>query len=253
MILAVDIGNSDIVWGIYRAGQWLPEWRHPSSDYLNLQKTLDKKIEESEVALDQLQQVVLSSVVPGITPFMLDMIERYTHREPVVMGPELYKKIDFEIDNPWEIGSDLVANALAGFELVRDYCVVIDFGTALTFTCVSDTGHILGVSIAPGLKTAMNALFYNTAQLPQVPLEIPPSAIGKNTAHALQSGIMLGYVGLVKELLERLRADIGHDFKVIATGGLARFMTPLHEYFDILDAQLTLDGIRIVGEKVSGG
>ncbi|MCI4670752.1 MAG: type III pantothenate kinase [Bacteroidia bacterium] len=249
MILAIDIGNSDIVWGIYRAGQWLPEWRHPSSDYLKVEETLKKKIEETEVDFSQLSRVVLSSVVPGITPFMLDVIRRYTQRDPLLMGPDLYQQMELEIDNPWEIGSDLVANALAGYELTKDYCVVIDFGTALTFTCVSDTGYVLGVSIAPGLKTAMNALFYNTAQLPQVPLEIPPNSLGKNTAHALQSGIMLGYVGLVKELLARFREDIGHDFKVLATGGLARFMTPLHSYFDMMDPMLTLDGLRLVAER----
>lgn len=249
MTLAIDIGNSDIVWGIYRAGQWLPEWRHPSSDYLRVEETLKAKLEETEVNLSAIEKVVLSSVVPGITPFMRDLLSRYVTREPIVMGPKLYQRLGLEIDNPWEIGSDLVANALAGYELVRGYCVVIDFGTALTFTCVSDTGYVLGVSIAPGLKTAMNALFYNTAQLPQVPLEIPPNSLGKNTAHALQSGIMLGYVGLVKELLIRFREDIGHDFKVIATGGLARFMTPLHEYFDIMDPMLTLDGLRLIAER----
>ncbi|MEO0897302.1 MAG: type III pantothenate kinase [Bacteroidota bacterium] len=249
MILAIDVGNSDIVWGIYRAGHWLPEWRHPSSDYLNTEKTIRKKMEESEIDFSELQRVVLSSVVPGITPYIIDLVRRITHRNPLVMGPELYQQIGMEIDNPWEIGSDLVANAISGFEIAQDYCVVVDFGTALTFTCVSDNGHIMGVSIAPGLKTAMNSLSLNTAQLPQVPLEIPPNALGKNTAHALQAGIMLGYVGLVKELLMLIERDMGHPIKVLATGGLARFMTPLHERFDLMDPMLTLEGLRLVAER----
>ncbi|MEL6731070.1 MAG: type III pantothenate kinase [Bacteroidota bacterium] len=250
-LLAVDIGNSDIVFGLHDGTNWLPQWRHPSSDYLHTVQTIEQRSRETGINLSSMEHVIFSSVVPGISPFVLDLVRQHTQREPLVMGPELYLQADIHIDNPWEIGSDLVANAIAGFTHTQSHCVVVDFGTALTFTIVDHTGHIMGVTIAPGLKTAMNSLFMNTAQLPQVPLEFPPSALGKTTAHALQSGIMLGYVGLVKEILGQIRKDTGKPFKTLATGGLSNVMTPLHDFFDHIDLNLTLDGLRFIAHRVS--
>ncbi|MEL6131781.1 MAG: type III pantothenate kinase [Bacteroidota bacterium] len=249
-LLAIDIGNSDIVFGLHDGKKWLPQWRHPSSDYLSTLQTVTQRSRETGIQLQAVDQVIFSSVVPGISPFVLELVRQQTQKEPWVMGPELYLQADIHIDNPWEIGADLVANAVAGFTRVQSYCVIVDFGTALTFTVVDDTGHIMGVSIAPGLKTAMNSLSLNTAQLPQVPLEFPPSAMGKTTAHALQSGIMLGYVGLVKEILAHIKKDLGNHFQTLATGGLSRILTPLHGHFDHIDPNLTLEGLRIIADRV---
>lgn len=193
----------------------------------------------------------MSSVVPGVSPAVKTMLEKLTGLKVVVIGPDIFRKMKMGIDNPDEIGSDLVANAVAAYGRFSQAAIVVDFGTALTFTTVSDQGEILGVAIAPGLKTAMLALFSNTAQLPVVPLELPESAIGKNTAHALQAGILLGYVGLINELIDRIQSELPSKAKVVATGGLSSVLAPLKSRFDEVDPMLTLDGLRQIAEKYS--
>lgn len=253
MLLAIDIGNSDIVLGWHDGLAWTHLFRHPVDQYVSLEASLQAYLRTEGLAWDQVSQLVLSSVVPGITPTVRTILERMSGRAPFVLGPALFEQMGMGIDNTAEIGSDLVANAVAGYTRFGAACIVVDFGTALTFTMVSGEGRILGVSIAPGLGTAMRALSYNTAQLPQVPLEFPPSAIGKNTPHALQAGIMLGYVGLIKELLDRIQAEMGQPAKVVATGGLSQKLAPLADRFDVIDPHLTLEGIRLIGQRFSAG
>jgi len=208
-------------------------------------------MQEQRMSWSHITQVVVSSVVPGITPTVYQRLERLWGRSPLRLGPSVFEQLDLGIEHTAEIGADLVANAVAGYTYFGVGCIVVDFGTALTFTVVGDQGHLRGVTIAPGLGTAMRALSHSTAQLPQVPLELPPSAIGTSTPHALQAGIMLGYVGLVKELLSQMKAELGQPVKVVATGGLSRKLTPLAEYFDRIDPWLTLEGIRLIGQKVA--
>ena len=248
MLLAVDIGNTDIVFGIYDE-TWLYQWRHPSSEFVTADRTLISKAAETNLDLTKIDRVVLSSVVPNATEKVKELLTDKLGKEPFTLGPDLFSRISMGIKNPAEIGSDLVANAFAAYQKFQQACVVVDFGTALTFTTISQDGEILGVAIAPGLKTAMNALFSNTAQLAMVPLEIPKSALGKDTPHALQAGILLGYVGLVKELLDRISDELKMPIKVAATGGLSSVLTPLHDRFDIIDKMLTLDGLRLLEEK----
>ena len=169
-------------------------------------------------------------------------------REPITLGPNVYPQLPIEVLNPYEIGSDLVANALAAHLKYKQTCVVVDFGTALTFTTVSREGKILGVSITPGLRTAIKALSQNTAKLFDVPLEMPQSALGRNTVTAIQSGILFGYEGLVKNMIAKLREELGEDCPAIATGGLSSVITPLKNFFHSVDPNLTLDGLRMVGE-----
>ena len=251
MLLAIDLGNSDIVFGWYQNGRWTHQLRHPVSDYVTVEPALVQYMNEQQLSWEDTSQLVLSSVVPGISPTVRNTLYRLSGQQPFTLGPELFEQMGMGIDNTAEIGSDLVANAVAGYAHFGSACIVVDFGTALTFTVVSDEGKILGVSIAPGLGTAMRALSYNTAQLPQVPLILPESAIGKNTPHALQAGIMIGYVGLVKELLDRISAELEGPVKVVATGGLSRQLTPLQERFDAIDPLLTLEGIRLIATRFS--
>ncbi|MDX2246544.1 MAG: type III pantothenate kinase [Bacteroidia bacterium] len=249
MLLVTDIGNSDIVFGVWEEGHWLYQWRHASSRYLSTGAALQKYAEEAGINLRDFSQVIMSSVVPGVSPAVKTALGKLTGSPVTVIGPEIFRRMDMRIDNPDEIGSDLVANAVAAYSRFSQAAIVVDFGTALTFTTVSDRGEILGVAIAPGLKTAMQALFFNTAQLPVVPLELPTSAIGKNTAHALQAGILMGYVGLVNELLDRIQAELPTKAKVLATGGLSSVLAPLKSRFDEVDPMLTLDGLRLIAEK----
>jgi type III pantothenate kinase len=176
------------------------------------------------------------------------MLVELFHSQPLIIGPEVYPKLQLAIDRPHEIGTDLVANAVAGYAKCQTTCIIVDFGTALTFTTVAKTGQILGVAIAPGLKTAMYSLFKSTAQLPVVPLEVPESAIGKNTAHALQAGVLLGYIGLVETLVGRIQKELNEKCYVVATGGLSSIIPELRTVFDEIDPNLTLDGLRIMAE-----
>ena len=168
-----------------------------------------------------------------------------------MVGPDIYSGLEIAIDHPHEIGADLIANAVAAHaRYPQKNCIVVDFGTALTFTTVSASGQILGVAILPGLKTAVKALFTDTAQLPEVPLKLPDSAIGKNTVHAIQAGILLGYEGLVKSMIRRIEAELGGDCVAVATGGLSSIIATLEGEFVEIDRSLTLNGLRLIGEKV---
>ncbi|HMQ49675.1 MAG TPA: type III pantothenate kinase [Saprospiraceae bacterium] len=254
MLLAIDIGNSNVVLGIHHEDNWRYVWRLPTthspdaSFYYLLE--IRNLLLEGSLTLDDIDRVVLSSVVPDLSPVFYKIMQELFQFPPIVVGPTIYPLLDLQIANPNELGTDLYANALAALKLYRSNCIVVDFGTALTFTIVNKTGQLLGVSIAPGLKTAVYSLFQKTAQLPEVPLTFPPTALGKDTIHAIQSGVLIGYVGLVKHLLEELRKELGHDYQAIATGGLVSILEPLHSEFHAIEPLLTLHGLRIIGEAL---
>lgn len=251
MILIFDIGNSDITIGLWNGHQWAHLWRTPSKieqpELFYGIKVRDYFL-ESQVRADQVSHIVLSSVVPGLTAKIKNVISTIFNKEPFTVGPPIYPKIPLEILNPYEIGTDLVANAAAAFARFHQTCVVVDFGTALTFTTVSGQGKILGVSIAPGLKTAIRSLSQNTAKLFDVPLEIPPSALGTTTITAIQSGIIGGYEGLVRNVVTKIRQELNEECPAIATGGLSSIITPLKEFFFAVEPNLTLDGLRVIFE-----
>lgn len=251
-LLAVDTGNSDTVFGLFENKNCLFQWRITTSwqasvaDYGMFLRT---SLMEAAIKLQDIQTVVYSSVVPAVTPIILQMLSTLFHEEVIVLEPKIYDSLPIKPVNKHEIGADLVANATAAYSRYQKECIVVDFGTALTFTTVATDGTLVGVAIAPGLKTALRALVQNTAQLPEVPLEIPTSALGKNTTQALQAGILLGYTGLVKELIAQIKKELQSPHcPVIATGGLAFVMKPLADVFTEIDVNLTLDGLRIIGE-----
>lgn len=253
MLLAVDVGNTDTVFGLHKNNAWQHIWRTPSradQPAAQYEQLLRLWLLEANLSFGELRTAVISSVVPGLTPTLRDMLAHLVGAAPVVVGPTIYPLLPLEILRPYEIGTDLVANALAAYTRYRRNCVVVDFGTALTFTTVSAAGKILGVAIAPGLKTAIRALFANTAQLPEVPIELPKSVLGLSTTHAIQAGVVLGYEGMVRFLLQRIRAEIGDDCVAVATGGLSGAIPTLHGEFIDVAPSLTLDGIRLVGEAV---
>jgi type III pantothenate kinase len=254
MQLIIDIGNSNVVIGIFKENQWLHTWRLPTmrdeEALLFYEMRLTDYLLEADFSPKWIDQVVVSSVVPDLKDVFSSLSIRVFRQEAVVVGPDIYPQIALQIDRPDEIGTDLLANAIAAKDLYQCDAIVVDFGTALTFTTVTKQGHILGVAIAPGLKTAISALYDSTAQLPEVPLELPDSPVGKNTVHAIQSGILIGYVGLVRHMLYRIREEVGKDYKAIATGGLAAILHPLKAEFDIVAPFLTLDGLRIIGTYV---
>jgi len=253
MLLAVDVGNTDTVFGFYsyQSESWIAPLRtrslaeEPAAHYEN---KLRLHLLEAAIALNDIETLVLSCVVPALLPTLRIMLTRLFGKTPTVVGPDVYPHLTVQIDHPHEIGSDLVANAVAAFVKYGRNAVIVDFGTALTFTTVSADGKILGVAIAPGLKTAVKALFANTAQLPEVPLVLPESAIGKNTTHAIQAGILMGYEGLVRGMITRIRRELDGDCVALATGGLSSIIETLNGEFVEINKNLTLEGLKFIGE-----
>ena len=250
MLLAIDIGNSNIVLGLYQSGNWNHIWRittDTTQGESHFKKELEMLLEQEAISTTAMEIVVLSSVVPVLGPIWASLLEDIFGRVPIIVGPSTYPLLELDIERPSEIGTDLVANAVAAHDSYKRGCIVVDFGTALTFTTVDPQGKILGVAIAPGLLTAVKALFGNTAQLPEVPLELPKSVIGRNTVQAIQNGILWGYVGLVRQLISKTRDELGADYIAVATGGLSSILHPLREDFQEIRPNLTLDGLRIIG------
>lgn len=258
MLLVIDVGNTNICGGIYedsRGGSLAHTLRihtvpkKTEDEYSTIFKAI---LLDRGIAPSYISEVVLSSVVPSLTEAIIVMCERLFGCAPIVLGPGIYERLPLSIPSPYEIGADLVADALAAWRKTGGASIVVDFGTALTFTCVGHESNILGVAIAPGLGTAVNALSRDTAQLPFVQLDAPPSAIGTNTILAIQAGVIHGYIGLVEHMIGKMKAEVGGEVQVIATGGLSKTVAGLTNVFDAIDPDLTLDGLAYVAEYVSG-
>lgn len=255
MILAIDIGNSNIVIGLYKGEAWTNTFRYETREVqpsFYYETALRNILLEWGVSYSEVKSTVLSSVVPDLNDVISEAVLNVTGLDPLLISPEVIKNLDMPVPRPYEIGSDLVANAYAVIKKYSTDAIIVDFGTALTFTVVGRAEGIRGVTIAPGLKTAIGALSDHTALLPTVPLNMPPSAIGHDTVTAIQSGVMWGYVGLVKELISRIKAEEPYELKVIATGGLSSVLEPLSPVFDITDKMLTLEGMRQICQYVTG-
>ncbi|MBL6447393.1 type III pantothenate kinase [Fulvivirga sp. 29W222] len=243
MLLAADIGNTNVVFGLYKEGQWQEVWRIDTKDEAQgkLYHSLNKHVKHP----DQVSDIVISSVVPFFTPMLTKQLEQKFGVIPYIIGPQSYNPLPLEVLSPEQIGTDLVADATAAYHMFNDDCMVVDFGTALTFIVVADK-KIKGVNIAPGLKTAMKALAGNAVKLQEIPLKLPGSVIGVDTTTAIQSGILWGYVGLVEKMIERIENELSSELKIVATGGLSKVLKPLHDQFDAVEPYLTLDGMRLI-------
>lgn len=253
MLLVIDVGNTNIVGGVYRDGRLVETLRihtvpkKTEDEYATIFGAI---LKDRGVIPASIDRVVVSSVVPALIGVMEAMCRMLFSVEPLVLGPALYPRLPLTVPSPHEIGADLVADALAAAAKTGGPAIVVDFGTALTFTCVG-TGAILGVSIAPGLGTAVAALSRDTAQLPFVQLAAPSSVIGTNTVLSIQAGVVHGYAGLVTHLVAKMKAEMGGPVRVIATGGLCRVIAPLVDCFDAIDQDLTLDGLVLVATYCS--
>lgn len=248
MILAIDIGNSNIVIAMHKDDAWTNTFRYETKDTqpeFYYESALRNILLEWRISGSDVGHCVISSVVPDLNEVIIEAVKNVTGCHPLLLNPEVYKILDIEIPHPYEIGSDIVANAYAAIKLYSNACIIVDFGTALTFT-IADKSGIIGVTIAPGLKTAIQSLSSQTAQLPLVPIELPESVIGHDTVSAIQSGVMWGYVGLVNEIIQRQKSELKGTYKVIATGGLITILHPLQTSFDIVSKELTLDGMRLI-------
>lgn len=251
MLLAIDIGNSNVVLALHEEGEWKHVFRLPTlpeeTSLFYKMKIMNDFLEEN-IDTSQINKCVLSSVVPILRDAFEELLSELFGKPPVVVNSTIFPKLKLQIDHPDEIGTDLVANAIAANQLFKKDCIIVDFGTALTFTVVSKEGYLKGVNIVPGLQTAIQSLFGNTAQLPEVPLEMPKSAIGKNTVTAIQAGILIGYVGLVRHQLASIRAEVGEQYIAVATGGLSKILAELEDDFKEVNMDLTIEGLRLIGE-----
>ncbi|MCX7025676.1 MAG: type III pantothenate kinase [Spirochaetes bacterium] len=259
MLLAIDVGNSNIVGGVFGGAEHARKLLRTFRLRTVYKKTEDEYhavvraiFDEHGLSPDEIDAVVIGSVVPPLTNAIEVMARRLFKVEPLTVCPPVYPRLPVRVLAADEIGTDLVADAVAAYSRVRGACIIVDFGTALTFTGVSGDGTIMGVAIAPGLGTAVQSLSRDTAQLPDVPLSAPPSVMGTNTIQAIQSGIVFGFTGLVEGIVGRMKRDLGTEARVIATGGLCRIISPITTIFDEVDADLTLEGLAIIGDIVAG-
>jgi type III pantothenate kinase len=251
MLLAIDIGNTNITFGLYEGETLGPRWR--------IRTIHEKMPDEYGVLLDQLFHhrgrhpeevtgVAIASVVPPLTPVFEQVSQDYLNRTPLVVDAGVRTGVRIRYDNPREVGADRVVDAAAVRALYSVPACVVDFGTATTFDAVSAEGDYLGGAIAPGIGISAQALFERTAKLPRVELTRPPSVIGRNTPHSIQSGLLFGYVGLVEGMVARFKEELGPGTQVIATGGLGEIIARETEVIDVVDPWLTLHGLRIVYE-----
>ena len=256
MFLAIDAGNSNVVFALFdsKSGKWTNQFRLETKTP-KLISQLSKKVPlyflEHGIHASQIEKIGFSSVVPEVNEILIQFCEKFFGQAPYLIQPKSFSKLTVKPVRANEIGSDLMCNVMAAYSRFESAVIIVDFGTALTFTAVGHDGVILGVSIAPGLQTAIKALFMNTSKLPEVELKLPESALGKNTIHAIQAGILYGYTGLVKGMLEAIRKETQLEFKVIATGGLSSILTSLEGVFDEVDRNLTLEGLRLITESNS--
>jgi type III pantothenate kinase len=251
MLLCVDIGNTNITFGLYEGKELGPHWR--------IRTIHDKMPDEYGILMDQLllhqgyrsEQVTcaaMASVVPPLTPVFGQLCRDYFGQEPLVVDAGVRTGVRVRA-NPREVGADRVVDAVAVRALHGVPACVVDFGTATTFDAVSAEGDYLGGAIAPGIGIAAQALFERTAKLPRVELVRPPSAIGSNTVHSMQSGLLYGYVGLVEGMVARFKAELGPETRVVATGGLAELIARETTVIDVVDQWLTLHGLRIIYDQ----
>ena len=250
MILTMDIGNTNIKCAIFDGSEMLNYWRistnrtMTSDEYgmLMLNLFTHNKLETSKIG-----GIVISSVVPTINYTIDHMCMTYFGMQPMFVAPGIKTGIHIKYDNPRELGSDRIANAVAAYELYGGPCIFIDFGTATSFGVVSEKGEFLGGAICPGVKLSLDALTGNAAKLPNIELNIPPSAIGKNTVTSMQSGLLFGYVGLVESLISRFKDEMSAPHaRVIATGGMSKTIGKLTPAIDVLDPLLTLEGLKLL-------
>ena len=256
MLLAIDVGNTNIVYGCFDLTEAQPKLVHQFRVETSRGRTADEYavilrqlLAMRDVKSSDVKAAIIASVVPALTDPMLDLVRRAFGLEALVVGPGIRTGMAILYENPREVGADRIVNGVAAYERFKSGLVVVDFGTATTFDCVSPKGEYLGGVIAPGIQISADALFARAAKLPRVEIARPPKVVGRNTQHSMQSGIVYGYVSLVDGLVDRLVEELAFPCAVVATGGLARLIAPLSRTIKEVDDDLTLTGLRILYER----
>src|SRR5512143_384480 len=252
MLLTVDIGNTNIVLGLYDGAQLRDSWRAATDPRRTADEyavTIYEFLARRGYGIEQIADCAVSSVVPALTPVFRELSNRYWEIDPLVVSVDIDLGLQVLTDNPREVGADRIVNAVAAKALYGAPAIVIDFGTATTWDIVNADGDYIGGAIAPGVGISAEALAARTARLHRIELTFPPSAIGKNTDSAMRVGILFGYVAMVEGLTRRIQAELGGTAHVIATGGLAGVIAAQTKVIEVVDADLTLEGLRRLWER----
>ncbi len=249
MILLIDVGNTNIVVGLYKEERFIRFWRlqtskSRTSDEMGL--LFSEILKSVNVRIDEIKGVAVACVVPPLTTAIKEMSKVYFNYEAFFVEPGIKTSMPIIYDNQKEIGADRIANAVAAIKEYPIPAVVIDFGTATTFDVISAKGEYIGGTISPGVLISSEALFERAARLPRIEIKAPKNVIGKNTVAAMQSGIFYGYIGLINEISKRIEEELKSKCTFIATGGLAELIAPYCQYSPIIDRLLTLKGIKIL-------
>ena len=252
MLLVIDIGNTNIVFGVYDNDKLINHWRLSTA----IQKTVDEYaillnslLYFEKIKLNEIDSAIISCVVPPLLiPFEI-LCRKYVFVKPIIVEPGIKTGMPIQYENPQEVGADRIVNAVAGYEKFKKALIIVDFGTATTFDYITPKGDYMGGSIAPGIMISLEALFERASKLPRVELIRPKSIIGKNTVHAMQSGITYGYVSLVDGIVNKMKEEVKTNPYVIATGGLASMVFKESNTLDEVDEFLTLKGLKILYDK----
>lgn len=252
MILVMDVGNTNIVLGVYREKNLLHHWRintnrHQTEDEYGMM--LKSLFQDVGLRMEQIEGVIISSVVPPLMFVLERLSEKYIGRKPLVVGPGIKTGLNVKAENPREVGADRIVNAVAAIHYYGSPVIIVDFGTATTFCYVDGNNSYLGGAIAPGIRISSEALYNEAAQLPRIEIVKPPQVVGRNTVTAMQSGIYYGFLGQVEGIIRHMKEGTDENPKVIATGGLAELVCSESSLIDYVDPFLTLKGLQIIFER----
>lgn len=251
MLLTIDIGNTNLTLGLYEGDKLGAHWRL-ATDHNRMPDEYGLQflglLQNAGKTIDEIQGISLASVVPPLTGRVIQACGEYLKHDPLVVDAGIKTGIKIRYEDPKAVGADRVCDAVAVMKFYGGPACVVDFGTATTFNAITKDGEYLGGAITAGVNLAAEALYTRAAKLPRIDLQRPPSVIGRNTVHAMQSGLLFGYVSMVEGMVSRFRSELGNDMRVIATGGLAEVIAKETKVIDIIAPWLTLDGLRIIWE-----
>lgn len=252
MLLALDIGNTNIVVGLLDGTQLVQHWRlgtqrqHTSDEWA---ATLRSLFDLADVLPSQVDDAIISCVVPPLLPIFERTCAKHFHCSPLVVGPGIRTGMSIHVDDPREVGADRIVNAVAARELLGSPAIAVDFGTATSFDCVSRGGEFVGGVIFPGILVSLDGLVTRASRLSSVEIARPPTVIGTNTKHMLQSGMVFGYASMIDRMIDRIREELGHDARVVATGGLGSLIASETKCIERVEPFLTLEGLRLIFDR----